>query len=75
MPTIKDIAEASNFSITTVSRVLNYDPTLSVTDETKKIIFETAEKLNYIKHKKKKTFALCICLLCCLHKPAANVEE
>ena len=54
MPTIKDIAEASNFSITTVSRVLNYDPTLSVTDETKKNIFETAEKLNYTKHKKKK---------------------
>ncbi len=53
MPTIKDIAQASNFSITTVSRVLNYDPKLSVTDETKKIIFETAEKLNYTKHKKK----------------------
>ena len=52
MPTIKDIAQASNFSITTVSRVLNYDPKLSVTDETKKIIFETAEKLNYTKHKK-----------------------
>lgn len=54
MTTIKDIAEATNFSISTISRVLNYDPTLSVTYQTKKKIFETAEKLNYTKHIAKK---------------------
>ncbi|MDE1549781.1 LacI family DNA-binding transcriptional regulator [Jeotgalibaca caeni] len=54
MATIKDIAQATDFSISTVSRVLNYDPTLSVTYETKQKIFETAEKLNYTKHIMKK---------------------
>lgn len=54
MPTIKDIAQATNFSIATVSRVLNYDSSLSVTNETKQLIFETAEKLNYTKHITKK---------------------
>lgn len=54
MTTIKDIAEKTDLSIATVSRVLNYDPTLSVTDETKQKIFETAEKLNYTKHIEKK---------------------
>ena len=34
-------------------RVLNYDETLSVSDETKKKIFETAETLNYKKRARK----------------------
>lgn len=54
MTTIKDIAKKTNLSITTVSRVLNYDPTLSVTHATKQKVFETAEKLNYTKHINKK---------------------
>ncbi|HAP4500870.1 TPA: LacI family DNA-binding transcriptional regulator, partial [Enterococcus faecalis] len=45
MVTIKDIAEQVGVSSATVSRVLNYDETLSVSDETKKKIFETAETL------------------------------
>ncbi|MFV9511250.1 LacI family DNA-binding transcriptional regulator [Tepidibacillus sp. LV47] len=49
MATIKDIAEKAGVSIATVSRVLNYDPTLSVTDETRKKIFEIAEELSYKK--------------------------
>ena len=53
MPTITDIAKKAGVSISTVSRVLNYDPTLSVTDETKRKIFEVAEKLNYTKYKTK----------------------
>jgi Transcriptional regulators len=54
MATITDIAKESGLSIATVSRVLNYDETLSVTDETKKKIFEVAEKLNYTKYKSKR---------------------
>lgn len=54
MPTITDIAKEAGLSIATVSRVLNYDPTLSVTDETKKKVFEIAEKLNYTKYKTKR---------------------
>lgn len=36
-------------STATVSRVLNYDETISVNDETREAIFETAERLEYKK--------------------------
>lgn len=49
MATIKDIAEKAGVSISTVSRVLNNDPSLSVSDDTKKRIFEAAEALSYKK--------------------------
>ncbi|MDF2858116.1 MAG: ganR [Neobacillus sp.] len=51
MATIKDIAEMAGFSMSTVSRVLNNDPSLSVPDETREKIYEVAEKLNYRKKK------------------------
>lgn len=54
MATIKEIAEKAGVSSATVSRVLNYDDSLSVSDETRKRIFETAEKMNYSKSQKKK---------------------
>ena len=47
MATIRDIAEKAQVSISTVSRVLNYDETLSVNAATKKRIFEMAEELEY----------------------------
>ncbi|MFJ5714147.1 LacI family DNA-binding transcriptional regulator [Neobacillus sp. NPDC093127] len=49
MATIKDIAERVGFSIATVSRVLNYDTTLSVSDDTRRKIFQAAEDLSYRK--------------------------
>jgi LacI family transcriptional regulator len=55
MATIKDIAELANVSIATVSRVLNYDETLSVTPETRQRIFEAAEELEYVIAPKKKS--------------------
>ncbi|GGJ94005.1 LacI family transcriptional regulator [Lentibacillus kapialis] len=54
MATIKDIANKADVSTATVSRVLNYDATLSVADETKKRIFEAAEELSYRKREVKK---------------------
>ncbi|MGJ7911918.1 LacI family DNA-binding transcriptional regulator [Neobacillus sp. LXY-1] len=54
MATIKDIAKKAGVSIATVSRVLNYDTTLSVSDETKKKIFEVAEELSYKKKSARK---------------------
>lgn len=55
MATIKEIAEKAGVSIATVSRVLNYDETLNVQDETRKRIFEVAEQLDYqVKDKKKR---------------------
>ena len=47
MATIKDIAKAADVSQSTVSRVLNYDSSLSVANKTRKRIFEIAEDLDY----------------------------
>lgn len=47
MATIKEIAGIAGVSIATVSRVLNFDPALSVTDDTRKKIFEIAQQLSY----------------------------
>ncbi|MCA1065227.1 LacI family DNA-binding transcriptional regulator [Rossellomorea sp. AcN35-11] len=47
MATLKDIAEKAGVSPATVSRVLNYDATLSVADETKKRVFQIAQEMNY----------------------------
>ncbi|MFB3164986.1 LacI family DNA-binding transcriptional regulator [Neobacillus sp. 179-J 1A1 HS] len=56
MATIKDIAEKSGYSASTVSRVLNNDQSLSVSDETREKIYEVAEELNY----RKKTVRLLV---------------
>lgn len=53
MATLKDIAEIANVSVSTVSRVLNYDQTLSVSDLTRENVFKAAEELNYKKLKSK----------------------
>ena len=49
MATLKDIANLANVSTATVSRVLNYDKSLSVGEETRTRIFRAAESLNYKK--------------------------
>lgn len=53
MVTIKDIANKAKVSPATVSRVLNNDDQLSVADDTRENIFAIAEKLGYVKHKRK----------------------
>jgi len=45
--TLTQIAKAVGVSNATVSRVLNFDATLSVTAETRQAVIETAEALNY----------------------------
>lgn len=47
MATLKDIAAIAQVSQATVSRVLNQDPSLNVTEETRKRIMETAKELGY----------------------------
>ncbi len=63
MATIKDIAEKVGVSIATVSRVLNYDETLSVTDETKRRVFEVAEELEYKKRTPKRNTTAKVAIL------------
>ena len=47
MATLKEIADKVGVSLTTVSRVINYDETLSISPEKRKLIFEVAEELEY----------------------------
>ena len=47
MATIRDIAEKAKVSSSTVSRVLNNDPLLSVTEDTRERIFRIAEEFRY----------------------------
>ena len=47
MVTLKEIAKAVGVSTATVSRVLNFDPMLSVTEAKRQAIIEAAEALNY----------------------------
>jgi LacI family transcriptional regulator len=54
MATITEIAQKANVSIATVSRVLNYDKSLSISEEKRKLILETAENLDYQPPKRKK---------------------
>ncbi|MEH7119751.1 LacI family DNA-binding transcriptional regulator [Neobacillus vireti] len=53
MATIKDIAEQANVSTATVSRILNNDPTLSVSEDTRKRVVEIVNELNYKPLRKK----------------------
>ncbi|MBZ2133702.1 LacI family DNA-binding transcriptional regulator [Streptococcus gordonii] len=52
MVTIKDIAHVAGVSSATVSRVLNQDQAMSVSDETRTKIFTIAEQLGYKKSKR-----------------------
>ncbi|MCR5148309.1 MAG: LacI family DNA-binding transcriptional regulator [Eubacterium sp.] len=49
MATIRQIAEQAGVSPATVSRILNNDSTLSVTEETRLRVFSVAEELHYTK--------------------------
>ena len=51
MATLKDIAQVAGISTGAVSRILNNDPTLSVSPETKRKVFEIAQELGYQKAK------------------------
>lgn len=51
MATIKDIALKAEVSAATVSRILNHDDTLSVTEKTRERVLRIAQQLNYTKKK------------------------
>ena len=56
MATLKDIANLADVSIATVSRVLNQDASLSVTEETRHRILTVADELGYTRHQKSGNF-------------------
>ena len=49
MATIRDLAKHTGFSVTTISRVLNNDPTLNVTDNTRVSILEAADERTHVR--------------------------
>lgn len=49
MATLKELSEYTGFSITTISRVLNNDPTMNVSDATRIKILQAAGDLHYKK--------------------------
>ena len=50
MATLADIAKLAGVSISTVSRVLNKDETLSVTEDTRHRILTIADEIGYTKY-------------------------
>lgn len=54
MATLKDIATLTNVSTSTISRVINHDPTLSVTEAKRTEILEKVKELGYISPKQRK---------------------
>ncbi|HBF32098.1 LacI family DNA-binding transcriptional regulator [Rhizobium sp.] len=54
MATLKVIAKAAGVSATTVWRVLNSDSTLSITEEKRRAIIETAASMNYASPRSRK---------------------
>lgn len=75
MSTIREIAEMAGVSVTTVSRVLNFDDTLNVQDETKRRVFEAADRLEYqVKDKKRRKKKLKLGLLCS-YSPEEELED
>lgn len=55
--TIKEIARLAELSSTTVSRILNQDPTLKVPEETRERVLTIVSKLQYKSRKKRRTQA------------------
>ena len=55
MATIKDIALKAKVSISTVSRILNFDKTLNVSEDTRIRVFSIAEEMNYMTIKERKS--------------------
>ncbi|MDN6044815.1 MAG: LacI family DNA-binding transcriptional regulator, partial [Lactococcus raffinolactis] len=55
MTTIKEVAKQSGFSQATISRLFKGDETLSITEETKNIIINTALAMGFDRSKIKTT--------------------
>ncbi|EET59723.1 transcriptional regulator, LacI family [Marvinbryantia formatexigens DSM 14469] len=58
MATIKEVAELAGVSLTTVSRVLSRDDSLSVTQEVRMRIFRAANRLHYVPPRQRKDAAV-----------------
>ena len=46
MATLRELSECTGYSVATISRILNGDVKLSVSDETRRKVLEEAARLN-----------------------------
>lgn len=78
MATLKELSEHTGFSITTISRVLNNDPTMNVSTATRSKILQVAGELHYkkpnIKQKNTKINNMCFAVAEML-SPAEQLED
>ncbi len=58
MATIREVAKKAGVSIAAVSRILNMDDTLSVSNETRHRVFQAADELKYVKKANKNSGAV-----------------
>lgn len=79
MVSIRDLAKLAEVSPTTVSRVLNDDPTIQVADETRHRIIELAKEMNYTpknrKHSAKNTSLKLSIGLIIRHTPSSEQND
>lgn len=54
MATLKELSERTGYSSATISRILSGDPTLSVTEETRRIVLEEAGRTNYVANRSRR---------------------
>lgn len=55
MATLKELAAYAGYSVATVSRILNNDPTMAASEETRKRVLEAAGALGYEKSRKSRS--------------------
>lgn len=75
MATLKELAAYTNLSIATISRILNNDPTMAASEETRRRVLEAAGTLGYKKHSKSKASAALRFGVAEMLSPAEQLED
>lgn len=55
MATLREISKLTGVAASTISRVLNRDPSLSISDDKRALVIETAEKLQYVTPRRRRS--------------------
>ena len=75
MATLKELAAYTKLSVTTISRILNNDPTMVASEETRRRVFDAAGALGYKKHSKTKVASAMRLGLAEMLTPAEQLED
>lgn len=75
MATLKELAAYTNLSIATISRILNNDPTMVASEDTRRRVLEAAGALGYKKHNKGKVSAVLRFGVAEMLTPAEQLED